>query len=95
LEGKLENGMTEDELLKDRLGHFKFLSFFESLKIEFPGNENIYQGIYWVKTRAPKQKSGTVDCISIKRNYMNPGAAINCRISLYPENHPKKYKLSP
>jgi hypothetical protein len=37
LEGKILNGMKEEEILQSQ--NFRFMSFFESVQIEFPGNE--------------------------------------------------------
>lgn len=42
LEGKLQNGMSDKELMSDRSSNFRFLSFFERVRIEFPGNEEVY-----------------------------------------------------
>ena len=38
LEGKIQNGMTDEQILSDRSSNFRFLSFFERIKIEFPQN---------------------------------------------------------
>ena len=42
LEGKLDNGLSEEQILSDKCNYFRFLSFFERVEIEFPGNESIY-----------------------------------------------------
>lgn len=39
LEGKLENGLEEHQILSPNCYFFRFLSFFEKIRIEFPGNE--------------------------------------------------------
>lgn len=93
LEGKLDTEMTEKELLAPTCSAYRFLSFFERIKIEFPGNESIYQTINWIKAKAVN--GSTVDCLSVKRRYHSTlSLPFSCRISLQPDYHPKKYKLS-
>ena len=42
LEGKLQNEMSEEEILNDKSKNFRFMSFFERIQIDFPGNEASY-----------------------------------------------------
>lgn len=93
LEGKLDNEMTEKELLAPTCNAYRFLSFFERVKIEFPGNESIYQTVNWVKAKV--SGGSTVDCLSVKRRFHSTlSLPFTCRISLQPDYQPKKYKLS-
>ena len=93
LQGRLQNGMTEEELLKEKSGNFRFLKFFEQVRVEFPGNEEIYQSVNWVKTKF--REGHNFDCIQISRQYQELENPLICRISMHPDNQPKKYRLSP
>lgn len=70
------------------------MSYFEKIKVEFPGNENTYKNVEW--TKYTSKKSSSYDCIQIERPYQKNynGKPIDILVSLYPSNHPKKFKLS-
>lgn len=72
-------------------GQHRFLSFFERVKIEFPNRE--YPAVEWVKAKS--ENGSTFDCIEIIRPYVKTKHPIKVKLSLYLENNPKKYKLSP
>lgn len=67
IEGKIMNEMSEQQLLQDKSSNFRFLSFFERVKIEFPNNENLYQSINWIKAKS--QAGSNIDCLKIARNF--------------------------
>jgi len=94
LEGKLLNQMKESALLAPTCSIYRFMSFFERIKIEFPGNESVYQPVSWNKA---KQQSGSmIDSLSVKRRYHSTiSLPFRCRVSLHPDYQPKKYRLSP
>ena len=55
----------EEELLKSEDGNKRLLSFFERVRFEFPGNEDLYPAVDWVKA---KSASGSnYDCLEITR----------------------------
>jgi SWI/SNF-related matrix-associated actin-dependent regulator of chromatin subfamily D len=87
------NTLSENELLKSI--NNRFLSYFEKIKVEFPGNETTYKNIEWIKYTS--NKGSSYDCIEIERPYSKSfnGKPIDILISLFPSNHPKKFKLSP
>ncbi len=98
LEGRLQNGLSQEELRQDKevakLHHF--LSFFTRVQIEFGGS---YPSVDWVKAR---HKNGNqLDRLEVTRLYKADPAhgeqaePIEVKVSLHPENEPKKFKLSP
>ena len=92
LEGKILNGMKEEEILQSQ--NFRFMSFFESVQIEFPGNE--YQAVNWIKAKS--EVGSSVDCIQVSRKYPSDKEKANTiavRVVMHLDHHPKKYKLSP
>jgi len=56
------NTLSENELLKNI--NNRFLSYFEKIKVEFPGNETIYKNIEWIKYTS--NKGSSYDCIEIE-----------------------------
>ena len=90
LEGRIQNGMNDAQLLSDKSSNFRFLSFFERVKIEFP--ENHYSTVNWVKAKSPE--GSNIDCLQVNRKYVKDGK-IPFKISLFPDHQPKKYRLSP
>jgi hypothetical protein len=88
--------MTEEQILGDKSGNFRFMSFFESVQIEFPGNE--YQSVNWIKAKS--EPGSNVDCIQVSRKYSadkdkDKSNPIAVRVVLHLDHQPKKYKLSP
>ena len=67
VEGKIMNEMSEQQLLTDKSSNYRFLSFFERVKIEFPGNENLYKSINWIKAKS--QNGSNIDCLKLSRNF--------------------------
>ena len=46
---------------------YKFLSFFERIRVQFPGNQHLYRPVDWVKAKAPQ--GSNFDSIVIERPY--------------------------
>lgn len=70
------------------------MSFFESIMVEFPGNE--YQAVNWIKAKS--DLGSKVDCIQVSRKYpagKDKTTPIAGRFVMHLDHNPKKYKLSP
>ena len=94
IEGRLENGMGEQEILRDQNNQMHFLSYFEAVQVEFPSHPHHYLGVNWVKAKAAPSQS-QADCIRVRRQFAGDGQPVTVKVTLVPENHPKKFKLSP
>lgn len=85
----------EDDILKSDK---RLLSFFERVRIEFPGNEDLYPAVEWVKAKSVSGSS--FDCLEIGRSLnkeqkkkLNDGV-LKIAVKFYLENNPRRYKLS-
>jgi len=105
LEGRLITSVQgnreqeEAELLASEDGNKRLLSFFERVRIEFPGNEDLYPAVDWVKA---KSASGSnFDCLEITRGISKDqkrklqDGILKVAVKFFLENNPKRYKLSP
>jgi hypothetical protein len=66
IEGRLvDNALSEEDLLAkgDRQ---QFLQFFERVRVEFPGCEDIYPSVEWVKAKS--SAGSAFDCLEITRS---------------------------
>ena len=54
VEGRLMGTYSEEELLssEEKFASKKFLNFFERVKIEFPGSEDLYPPVEWIKAKS-------------------------------------------
>lgn len=67
IEGRLLTGYEneEEQLTLDAQSNKRFLNFFEKVKLEFPGNEELYPSVEWVKSKSSAGSS--FDCLEIVR----------------------------
>lgn len=68
IEGRLISGLLseEDQLNQDKAVEKRFLNFFEKIRIEFPGNEDLYPAVDWVKAKS--SVGASFDCLEIVRS---------------------------
>ena len=75
IEGKLDTDMKDQDILQS--SSYRFLSYFERIKIDFSNNE--YNSINWNKAKIPK--GSNFDCIKVTRNYNSePNQPIKCKV---------------
>ena len=100
VEGRLIGNESEEDLLnQDATSNKRFLNFFERVRIEFPGSEDLYPPVDWVKA---KSNSGAAfDCFEIartiskdqKRKLASP--IVKVKLTFHLESNPRRYRLSP
>lgn len=94
-----EREEEESQILKsDASANKRFLSFFERVKIEFPGNEELYPTVEWVKAKT--SAGSNFDCLEITRSINKDqkkklhDGIVKVSVKLYLENAPRRYRLS-
>lgn len=73
----------------------KILSFFERVRVQFPGNQQSLLPIDLIKAKSPE--ASKYDTLLIERAYPENydfEKPIEVQISLHPAHHPKKFRLS-
>lgn len=90
LQGKLMNGMTDDELKAGAASHM--MGYFDRIKVEFA--DNAYEAIEWVKS---SDKAGSsYDAFEVARPYAEDGLKpVSGTIFITQVHHPKRFRLSP
>lgn len=56
---------TEEQMLLKQADSKRFLNFFERIRIDFPGQEDLYPSVDWVKAKSGTE--GSFDCLEICR----------------------------
>ena len=100
IEGRvLGAGVNREQEEEDILnGDKRLLSFFERVRIEFPGNEDIYPAVDWVKAKSVS--GSTFDSLEIGRSLNKeqkkklPDGVLKVAVKFYLENNPRRYRLS-
>lgn len=92
-------GETEEDLLK--ADSKRFLHFFEKIRVEFHSStqEDLYPPVEWIKAKS--DLGSTFDCFEVTRSVTKEQkkrlgeSPIHVKITMYQENNPRKYRVSP
>lgn len=97
IEGRVQGFSSEEETLKQD-GN-RFLNYFEKVKLEFPGSEDLYPSVEWVKAKSATGSS--YDLLEVTRSINKDqkkklnNSPIKVRVTMNLENNPPRYRLSP
>ncbi|TNV80672.1 hypothetical protein FGO68_gene14294 [Halteria grandinella] len=96
VEGRVQGLQSEEETLK--ADGNRFLNYIEKIKLEFPGSEDLYPTVDWVKAKSGS--GATIDCIEVTRSINKEqkkklnNSPIKVKLSLCLENNPPRYRIS-